>query len=280
MSEPEEAGERPIRLHRYVWALVACWTVAIGVTLTWRLNEARNQAAGIAFSETRGAAGVSLPESSVWPAERAEMAHRIAVYGGMWILGLFGIGVLSRDLRRQFERRYQAERKLQEANELLEQRVADRTAELSEINRHLQSEIAERKQAERWLLESEQRFRGYFEQGLVGMAILSADRRLVEANHQLCKMLRYSERELVGKPWTELTHPEDLAAEDARLKQVIGGVTRGYAMEKRFLRKDGSVLCASLSVQCMRKEDRSIDCILALVQETTDRPRGGQQQGP
>ena len=45
--------------------------------------------------------------------------------------------------------------------------------ELAEANRGLQAEISERKRTERWLLESEQRFRAYFEQGLVGMAMLS-----------------------------------------------------------------------------------------------------------
>jgi len=70
-----------------------------------------------------------------------------------------------RDADMEVERRRQAEQRLQEANESLEHRVADRTAELAEANRRLESESAERKRAEQWLLESERRFRGYFELG-------------------------------------------------------------------------------------------------------------------
>ena len=94
--------------------------------------------------------------------------------------------------------------------------------ELAEANRGLQTEIAERKKAERWLLESEQRFRAYFEQGLVGMVMLSANREWIEANPRFCRLLGYPEKELMGKTWTELTHPDDLPAEEARFKQMLG----------------------------------------------------------
>ena len=113
-------------------------------------------------------------------------------------------------------------------------------AELADVNRGLQKEIEERQQAEEWLLESEQRFRGYFEQGLVGMAMLSAKKDWIEANHQLCQMLGYSAEELMGKTWTELTHPDDLPGEDAQFQRMLGGVIKGYAADKRFIHKDGT----------------------------------------
>ena len=174
-------------------------------------------------------------------------------YGGMWVLGLFGIAVLSHQLQRQVEHRYQAERKLQEAHDLLEERVTERTAELTEATRQLQSEVAERKQAEQWLLESEQRFRGYFEQGLVGMAILSPEREWVEVNERLCKLLGYTEVELPQKSWTELTHLEDRPAEESQFQRMMGGVVKGYVTAKRFLRKDGKVFSAIVSCSVCEK---------------------------
>jgi PAS domain S-box-containing protein len=144
-------------------------------------------------------------------------------------------------------------------------------AELADANRELQAEIAERQRAERWLLESEQRFRGYFEQGLVGMAMLSADKGWIEANHRLCQMLGYSERELTVKAWTELIHPDDLPDAEAHLQRMLAGAPRGYVADQRFVRKDGKILYASLSAQCMRKDDGTFDCILVLVQDITDR---------
>jgi PAS domain S-box-containing protein len=142
-------------------------------------------------------------------------------------------------------------------------------AELAEANRGLQKEIAERQQAERWLLESERRFRGYFEQGLVGMAMLSAQRDWLEVNHRVCQMLGYSEAELLSKTWTEVVHPDDLPGEATHFQQMLGGVVPGYVMDQRFVRKDGKILHASLSVQCMRKLDGAVDCILVLVQSVS-----------
>ena len=202
--------------------------------------------------------------------ERAGIVNRILGYGGMWILGLFGIAVLSRQLRHQVEHRYQAESKLQEAHDFLEHRVTERTAELTAATQQLQSEVAERKQAEQWLLESEQRFRGYFEQGLVGMAILSPERVWVEVNERLCKLLGYTEAELAQKSWPDLIHLEDRPTEETHFQQMMGGVVKGYVTAMRFLRKDGKVFPAIASAQCMRKEDGTVDCILAVVLDVTD----------
>ena len=197
-------------------------------------------------------------------------------YGGMWGFGLFGIAVLSRQLRRQVDRRCQAERRLQEAHDLLEHRVTERTAELTAATRELRNEVAERERAEQWLLESEQRFRGYFEQGLVGMAILSPERDWVEVNERFCKLLGYTEPELVGKSWTDLTYLEDRPAEELKFQRMMGGVVNGYVMDKRFVCRDGKILYASLSMQCMRKDNGDADCLLALVQDMTERQQAEQ----
>jgi PAS domain S-box-containing protein len=146
-------------------------------------------------------------------------------------------------------------------------RIEAAHAELAKANRELQKEIREREQTERWLLESEQRFRGYFEQGLVGMAILSAERDWIEANQRACQMLGYSEPELLSKKWTDLVHPDDLPKDAIQFKQMLGGVVRGYVADQRFVRRNGESLNARISMQCMRKADGEVDCILVLAQE-------------
>ena len=117
---------------------------------------------------------------------------------------------------------------------------------LSTANTVLQKEIAERKQAERWLLESEERFRSYFEQGLVGMAILSPNRDWIEVNGRLSKMLGYQELEIPSASWMELTHESDREMEERHLQRIEEGLVSGFTMDKRFLRKDGKILTASV----------------------------------
>jgi PAS domain S-box-containing protein len=162
---------------------------------------------------------------------------------------------------------------LSESLKASQRRTEAARAELADANRSLEKEIAERKQAERWLLESESRFRGYFEQGLVGMAILSADKGWLETNPRLRRLLGYSEEDLAAKTWRDVTHPEDWAVEEPQFDRMLGGVTKGYVLDKRFLGKDGNALYTIVSVQCMRKEDGQLDCVLALVQDMTDRKR-------
>lgn len=161
------------------------------------------------------------------------------------------------------------ERKLQEANELLEQRVAERTAQLAQTNRELQEEVAERRQAEMWLLRSEQRFRSYFEQGLIGMAILSPDKEWEEVNARLGDMLGYSEEELVAKSWAEITHPDDRAHDEAQFDRTRAGILHGFSLDRRFLHKDGRTINATLSVKCLRGSDGKVDCLVVLVQDNT-----------
>ncbi len=220
------------------------------------------------LGEPHGGLSVALPLAPVWAEHEPEIVHRVIGYGGMWLLGLGGIAFFSRHLSHHVRRRHAAETKLREANELLEHRVAERTAELATANDDLQNEVVERRQAEHWLLESEQRFRGFFEQGLVGMAILSADMDWVEVNDRLCRMLGYTEDELMMKTWKELGHPDDLVAEEPQFRRLMTGIVRGFVIDRRFLRKDGKFLHVGLSAHCLKKPDETIDTLLIVVRES------------
>ena len=72
-------------------------------------------------------------------------------------------------------------------------------------------DIRGRVRAERKLRESEERFREIFEHAPFGMCVTGLDGRFIQVNAALCRMLGYSEQELLGTPWAQLTHPDDLA---------------------------------------------------------------------
>jgi PAS domain S-box-containing protein len=150
-------------------------------------------------------------------------------------------------------------------------RAENARGELAEANRSLAAEIAERRRAEQYLLESEQRFRGYFEQALVGMAMLSDHKDWIEVNQRFCRLLGYSEEELFQKTWGELTYSEDADEEETQFKYLLDGMVKGYRMDKRFVCKGGRTLYASVSAQRVKKDDGTLDCILVLVQDISDR---------
>jgi PAS domain S-box-containing protein len=138
-------------------------------------------------------------------------------------------------------------------------------------------DITDHKRAEEALRKSEDRFRSYFELGLIGMAITSPTKGMIEVNEKLCEILGYERDELLQKTWAEMTHPDDLAADTVDFNRVITGATDGYSMDKRWVRKDGSVVFSTISVKCARRLDGSVDYFVALVQDITDRKRAEAQ---
>jgi PAS domain S-box-containing protein len=217
--------------------------------------------------ELVGGISVSVPMKLMWPMEWDEIIRRLVGYGGMWALGMVGIVFTSRQLQGQIRRRQTAEDRLLAAQLVLEQRVAERTQQLAQANTDLKKEIAERVQTEKWLIESETRFRGYFELGVEGMVILTPDKQWAEINPQFCKMLHYSPLDLEKKSWFDLTHPDDRVAEEKCFDRLLEGIQGGYSLEKRFLAANGQTVWAKVSMKCLRQANGEIDSIIALVHQ-------------
>ena len=132
-------------------------------------------------------------------------------------------------------------------------------------------DITERKQAEKALRQSERRFRNYFEQGLIGMAMTSVDKRWLEVNDRLCEILGYSREELVRTSWAELTHPDDLEENRRLFNRLLVGDIENFTFDKRYIKKDGSIVYTTIYTRAFRKEDGTIDHIVLLVEDITAR---------
>jgi len=185
------------------------------------------------------------------------------------------VPAVKRALRETEERveRQRAQAELRKLAGELEQRVEERTAQLAKANQSLREEIAERQRVEESLRRSESTIRSYFELPLIGIAITSSDTNWIEVNHKLCDIFGYEQHELMQKTWIELTHPEDLQADLKLFNQILAGTCEGYSMDKRFIRKDGQVIWASISTRCVRRADGSIDYFVALVEDITERKK-------
>jgi PAS domain S-box-containing protein len=132
-------------------------------------------------------------------------------------------------------------------------------------------DMTERRRAEEALRESEARFRSYFELGLIGMAITSPIKGILEVNDEICRILGYERGELLQKSWAEMTHPDDLASDIAQFNRVLAGEIDGYTVDKRWIRKDRRVIDSIMAAKCLRRADGSVDYFAGLVLDTTTR---------
>ena len=102
------------------------------------------------------------------------------------------------------------------------------------------------------LRDSEALMRHFFDSGLVGMAITTAGQAGGQFNARLREMLGYDDAQMQRLSWPEITHPDDLTADQAEFSRLLAGEIEGYRMDKRVIRSDGSLLDAAIAVHCQR----------------------------
>jgi len=104
------------------------------------------------------------------------------------------------------------------------------------------SDITAQHDAEARLKESEARFRRTFELAGSGMAHIGMDRRFIRVNRRLCEILGYPEAELLQLTGRQISHPDDLDIINEQRPRLYAGEIDSVRVEKRYLRKDGSVV--------------------------------------
>jgi PAS domain S-box-containing protein len=117
----------------------------------------------------------------------------------------------------------------------------------------LRAEAGERKRAYAELRGSEEQFRAMFETASIGMA--QADPRTgqwVRVNQRLCVISGYSADELLRLHFSEITHPDDRQADWDAFQRVVRGEAPDYQMEKRYIRKDGTIAWVNVNMAIVR----------------------------
>ncbi len=152
---------------------------------------------------------------------------------------------------------------------------------LYQRNRHLtvtghlvfMSDITESKQAERSLKESEERFRGIFQEAPIGMSVVGLDGRLLQVNKAFCEMLGYNEQELGSRSLSAITHPDDIGKDALLAVQTLKGTIISYKVEKRYLKKNGETLWADLTATMLHNQDGQPIYELAMIENIIERKR-------
>ena len=130
-----------------------------------------------------------------------------------------------------------------------------------------------RKRSDESLRESEEVNRATFEQAAVGIAHVGIDGRWLRVNDRLCAILGYARGELMESTFQDLTYPEDLATDLSFVRQLLSGTLKTYTMEKRYFRKDRSVLWANLTVSLVRNAAGEPRHFISVVEDIGERKR-------
>jgi PAS domain S-box-containing protein len=138
-------------------------------------------------------------------------------------------------------------------------------------------DITEQKLAEESLRASESRFRAIFENAAVGIARVAPDGRFLEVNQRLCDIVGYTREVLLTKTFGDITHPDDLEADWDQAQRLLAGEIEHFSMEKRYYRKDGSIIWINLTESLVRKADGSPDYLIKVVEDITARKQAEEK---
>src|SRR5208337_5301135 len=147
--------------------------------------------------------------------------------------------------------------------------IKDHTGEVYRVA-GLAEDITARKQAQEALRESEERFRGTFENAAVGIAHVDAEGRFLLVNEKLCDIVGYTREELLARAFRDVTHPEDLAASLEQFGALMRGEVPSFSLEKRYLRKDGSVVWGNVSLSIQNRSAGEPAYGIAILQDITE----------
>jgi len=129
-----------------------------------------------------------------------------------------------------------------------------------------------RKLAEIALHDSRERFEKIVSQAATGVVEMDTSGRITLVNQRFCQMLRYAETELLGRSILDATAPESVAATWQALQGLLAD-GRGFQIDKHYLRKDGSTMSATSSVNAVRGADGEYQGVVAIVLDTTESKR-------
>jgi PAS domain S-box-containing protein len=130
--------------------------------------------------------------------------------------------------------------------------------------------------AEEALKKSEERFRGIFDRAALGMVTVDMEGRAIDFNQRFLDMLGYSPGEIMGKRFIDITHPDDISANLELLASVNNREIDGYDLEKRLVRKDGSLIWIHLFASRLADPSGGPDRGLAIIEDITERKMLGE----
>ena len=117
---------------------------------------------------------------------------------------------------------------------------------------------------------SELKFRHLFEDSPLGIALLNSGGEILMSNEPLAKLLGYSRAELKLKNIMDLEYPGDMAQTWLHIQEVIAGARKTMQTEKRFLRRNGSVIWGRMTLSVVGAQTQDGPYLLGMIEDVTE----------
>lgn len=139
-------------------------------------------------------------------------------------------------------------------------------------------DLSEHKRMEEALRERDQRLSATYDHMDVGIAEADDTGTIVRVNETMCRITGFSREELIGHTLSYRTHPDDVARDRLNYRQQVTGGYDRYAIEKRFIKKDGTVIWVSVLSSSVCDEAGNFKYGLRVIQDVTERKLADERQ--
>lgn len=134
-------------------------------------------------------------------------------------------------------------------------------------------DITEQKIKENLIRDSEERFRGSFEDSKVAMVLTNSKGEFVQVNTSACQMWDYTKEELLKFNYLYISHPNDIEVSKKLVKELVDGKSSSAYMEKRYITKSGNEIWGLTNVSVINVRSSAEKFLLAQIIDITDRKR-------
>lgn len=140
----------------------------------------------------------------------------------------------------------------------------------------IEHDLAARQEAEAARRRLESRFRAIFDHAAIGIVLLDGDGYFCESNAAFQALVGYDREELLRLKAAELSPPEDANVTREPIRELRAGLRKSVSVEKRFIRKDGTILLCTLTVSPMTTAENTIGFV-GMLQDITERRKMEQE---
>jgi PAS domain S-box-containing protein len=136
---------------------------------------------------------------------------------------------------------------------------------------HFLRSAVEKKVVKESLRKNEETLKAIILNAPIGIAWSDSNKLFLGANEDFCRILGFSEEELRKLTFKDITHPDDVNDSTSRMGELVSGRISFFRQEKRYIRKDETVIYGKVTVSAIRNKEGELTLFTAELEDITER---------